>query len=67
MPEFRRNGFGPKVSFYTMEQVVKDERVKNKKHAYSEARLEMIPFWKKRAGDKLRTIGPVYVGGNGLE
>jgi len=67
MPEFRRNGFGPKIGWWLSKEVVRDPRVKNKKECFSEARLEMVKFWKKRYGDELREVGPIYVGGNGLE
>jgi len=58
MPKYRRNGFGPEIGFYIGKEVVKDVRVTNKKEAYSEARLEMVKFWKGKFGDKLRFVGP---------
>ena len=64
--KFRGCGYIQRLLDWTMMQMVKDPNVTNKKEMFSEARLEMIPFWKKKRPD-FRTVGEKYMGQNGHE
>ena len=57
LPNYRKYGFGPEMDFYMRKEIVKDERITNKKEVFSEQRLEMNKFWTDLLGDKLRNIG----------
>lgn len=63
--EFRSYGYAVDLVYFVLETIARDERVKNKEETFGETRLEMIPFWKKKLGDRYRTVGEKYLGQNG--
>ena len=65
--EFRSFGYAVDLVEFSLVTIAKDPRVKKKEEVFGEARLEMVPFWKKKLGDRFRTVGEKYIGGNGLE
>ena len=64
---YRSFGYAVDLVRFTLLAIAKDENVKDKEETFSEARLDMVPFWKKKLGDIFRTIGEKYMGQNGKE
>jgi len=52
--EYRGCGYIQTLYDFSVEHIASNPDVKNKDEFFSEARLEMIPYWRKKRGEDFR-------------